>query len=201
MNQSIYFRTSLLLAILACAFTTLLSAAEEVISFAGNWSIHMSVNTEAAAPCVFEGTAQINQKGSVLTGEVDVKRVSGPIESCPAAMNATLTGTAEGSSVEGTLDGGQAFGSASFIGTLSETAQGASLQIKADNVEVAGSANSSSVLGSSMALQGPYSGLSLSFMATQVQMVDIPTFSEFGIVALTALLLSATLLLLRRSVI
>lgn len=130
-------------------------------------------------PCVFEGTGDVVQDGSQVTGQVTLTLVSGP-PGCPDEMMADLTGSLDGFQFGGVLDGGQLFGALDFVGTVA--GDGGSIQ------------------GSyTVRPGGPFSNVINGTWSAVVQhsILAIPTLGTWGLLALAALLLLASVRLLR----
>src|SRR6202023_1586322 len=72
----------------------------------------------------FQGTANVAQTGSQLSGDIAVDLTAGA--NCPPTMSATLSGQVTGNQIDmGLVMGGGAFGEASFTGTQTSARPGA----------------------------------------------------------------------------
>lgn len=150
----------------------------------GTWDLQASaVIPPESDPCVFEGSADVVQDGSVLSGQATLLLVSGPTPPCPPEMMADLDGNVDGDSIFGTLDGGAMFGLLSLQGSVSDDGQ--------------------SIQGSFLVEEGPFGGVTGTWSAVVQQEVPttpaIPAAGAWGLGLLTALLALASLLILRRS--
>lgn len=179
--------------VLILAFASLLFAvpalrAQVPVDVSGTWDLQTDVfvaqpegQAEGLPDCQYEGSAEIGQDGSSISGSSDLSLVSGD-PPCPAEMSADLTGTVAGSSIEmGMLMGGN-LGSAQFTGTVVESADGGNTG------------------GGFFVDSGPFSGSDGTWTAQRgaAPVLAIPTLTTIGLVVLVALLLGAAALLLRR---
>ena len=149
----------------------------------GTWDLQASVffGKGKGADCQFEGSAEIVQTGSEVTGSASLDLTAGdPL--CPATMSATLSGTAseaEGILLTGLLSG--QLGAVSFSGA----------PLSADELQ-----------GDHLSTQGPFAGSSGTWAAQrqpEQSALEIPTLTAFGLAALVVLLLAAgAVVLLRR---
>jgi hypothetical protein len=152
---------------------------------AGIWDLHAETGVPnpdgGGVPpiCEFEGTAQISQDGSTISGSAALALIDGPAD-CPMELSATVAGNVAGDTVEmGLLMGGN-LGTASFSGSpgdFPDTLQG---PVDVDSGPFAG------VAGFWDATRGAAPGL------------DIPTLGTVGLAVLVGLLLAAATMLLRR---
>lgn len=148
--------------------------------YSGRWEM----NTTADLPndggtCVFEGTANVMQNGTDLTGTVMLTLVDGP-PACPMEMMADLTGQVGTSGcVELGVLLGQ-LGEASFLGCPGDVMD--------------------SLLGSFEVTEGGFMGAMGGWAAVLApqSIFEIPALSWFGLAALAVLLLVTGGLLLRR---
>lgn len=196
MNRIVSLAAVLILALVAGAPGTVAQAQQPDLT--GTWNMDAEVNLPVDQPalqgeaaskgvvqepdCIYQGRAQITDDGGQLSGQVDLVLVEG-LEGCPMEMMATLsggtqTGEAVGSVlVSGTLDGGEAFGMASFTGSISTNPGGS---------------------GTLSVSSGPFAGGSGGWMVQlQQSVLEIPTVSAVGLLLLTVLILSAGTLVLR----
>ncbi|MDY7092653.1 MAG: IPTL-CTERM sorting domain-containing protein [Acidobacteriota bacterium] len=160
------------------------TAGEPTIDVAGLWNLH----AETAVPspegdgvppiCEFEGTAQISQDGTSISGSAALGLIDGPVD-CPMELAATVTGDVVGDTVQmGLLMGGN-LGTASFSGS-----EGDFPDTLVGNMDVS---------------SGPFAGISGFWDATRgAAGLDIPTLGTVGLVLLVGLLLAAATVLLRR---
>jgi hypothetical protein len=75
------------------------AAGAQGLDLTGSWAMQLQAflpRTEAAAApdCTFQGTANVAQTGSQLSGDIGVDLASG--SNCPSTMSATLTGQVTG---------------------------------------------------------------------------------------------------------
>lgn len=142
----------------------------------GSWNMETTAELpEETSPCIYSGDCQMQQDGSSLTGTVVLGLVSGPA-SCPAEMMATIDGLVEGDSVFGTLNGGQ-LGTASFQGSRTNSFAGTFLTSS----------------------DGPFAGGDGSWLAVRpsASVLEIPTLSSLGLIALVLVLLAGGAWILR----
>lgn len=145
----------------------------------GSWQLEMSVTLEGEeTPCLYQGTAAINQTGSTLTGTAEMSLQSGPA-SCPSEMVADLTGSADENKqliVVGTLSG--QLGAVDFSGSISPNPGGS---------------------GTFSVTQGPFTGETGTWTAEQLSSIlVIPTLTGLGLTALVILLLAGGTFVLYR---
>lgn len=183
---------SFCLSLLWVGFLPAFDTTSEDIS--GRWSIETTVQLEGEnTPCVYNGTAVVNQSGYQFSGTSSLKLVEGPA-SCPAEMSAQLTGSVDGSYIGGTLDGGVNFGQASFQGRILTDPAG-SVAIKA--VVQAGPG----ISGSTTANEGgPFAGLTATWTSVRTAEASIPMLDPAALVLFSSLLLISGLVVLRRFV-
>jgi hypothetical protein len=156
----------------------------------GSWTIQMltSIPPETrsaavAAGCAFQGTANVTQTGSQLSGGMLVDMTSGGT-SCPSGMSATLSGDVTGNRVDmGVAVGGGSLGQASFVGTAT-----------------AAVANDPSTMsGTFSATSGPFTGTNGTWSATRLApATSVPTLGVKGLALLAVLLLGTAIWLLWR---
>lgn len=151
---------------------------------AGLWDLH----AETAVPptegdgvppiCEFEGTAQISQDGTSISGSAALALIDGPVD-CPMELSAAVSGDVDGDTIQmGLLMGGN-LGTASFSGSPGDFPD-----------TLAGPMDVSS---------GPFVGVSGFWDATRgAPGLDIPTLGTVGLILLVGLLLAAATVLLRR---
>ena len=180
-------RKLLVLAVLLVLFSPAVAMAGTDIDVAGIWDLqaetpvpNQGAQGEGEVPpiCLFEGTAQVSQDGTSLTGNAALALADGPVE-CPMELSASFTGNVSGSSIQmGMLMGGN-LGTASFTGgqgDFPDTLQGSM------NVD-----------------SGPFNGITGFWTGARRQSVlDIPTLGGAGLVLLILALLAAATFVLRR---
>lgn len=164
------------------------AAAAQGLDLTGSWAMQMQVflprtGNAVAADCTFQGTANVAQTGSQLSGDISVDLTSG--SSCPSTMSATLTGQVTGTQIDmGLVMGGGAFGEASFTGTQTSARPGAA---------------ATTVGGSFTVTSGPFSGTGGTWTGTrQAPIATVPALGARGLAVLALLLLATATLLLRR---
>lgn len=154
----------------------------------GEWALQTSAFFETAegqgADCEFTGDAVITQDGGDLGGTASLALASGDPE-CPAEMSADVDGTVTGNTIEmGLLMGGQ-LGTAQWSGT----------------VDPQGPEGEGGTGGPFTVDSGPFTGTTGTWGAQRFgepSVLEIPTLTALGIVALVALLLAAAAMMLRR---
>lgn len=161
----------------------------------GTWSVSMTAVFPDQTTCQYSGSAEISQDGPTINGTVVQNRVSGPADICPPTMNADLSGTIDGDSVIGTLDGGQSFGMASFTGTIGPG--GSSLSGTFETGFDMQPGLLSLILPAG--ITEPFPGVTGTFNGDRVDTAAIPALNLWGLALLTTGLLAASLLLLRRA--
>lgn len=154
----------------------------------GLWTLEASgLLLGSQEPCTFQGTAQVTQTGSEISGTAELSLIAGPA-ACPAEMTAAITGVLEGDQISGNLLGGN-LGEATFTGSLGAGA-----------VAVAARAVSG-VQGGYDVTQGPFAGVAGSWAALfrggQARFA-IPTLGVWTLLLLATLLLAAGAWVLRR---
>lgn len=199
----------LLVALVGILFVGLISATQAGgVSVQGTWTLTTIVYLANGLPtsagaqpafsarqsCEYQGRATVSQTGNSFTGtaSLTLKNIpAGDSISCPAEMSAQMTGTVDGMSISGQLDGGALFGMASFTGQVGGSQSAQVMRMKIDAQGAApGAAGRTSVT------QGPYTSNTASWSAARV--IDpIPTLGEWGLLLLTGLLMLAGLLFLR----
>lgn len=154
-------------------------------NLAGTWVISASGQLpNENVPCEFEGTGNVTQDGGQVGGPVTLTLVSGP-EACPAEMMADLTGTIEGSSFFGLLDGGDLFGLAQFDGTIGNDGQ--SLM-----------GTFSVIPRETPALEMQFEGTTGTWTSRFATVLQIPTLSAAALALLALILIVASLYVMRR---
>ena len=164
------------------------AAGAQGLDLTGSWTMQMtavrSQTGAAAAPsCTFQGTANVAQTGSQLSGDVAVDLTAG--SNCPPTMSATLSGQVTGSQIDmGLVMGGGALGEASFTGTQTSARPGAA---------------ATTVGGSFTVTSGPFSSTGGTWTGTrQAPIATVPALGARGLAVLALLLLATATLLLRR---
>jgi hypothetical protein len=158
------------------------AAAQGAPSYAGHWLVDATFDLPDVGTCIYQGTIDVMQDGTALSGTLVLTLVSGPM-ACPAEMMASLAGTAGPGGVElGMLLGGD-LGQASFSGDRDP--------------------KSGALMGGSMVQEGPYAGTAGTWMAVLARqsVIEIPTLTALGLAALVTLLLAAGAWILRRRLI
>lgn len=146
----------------------------------GQWTLSATgLLPEQNLPCVFEGSGQMTQNGSQLTGQATLLLVEGP-DACPGEMMADLDGSLDGLFFGGTLDGGEMFGVLDFSGQVSQDGR----MISGDYTVRDG---------------GPFQGTDGQWSSERLlSVLAIPTLSGSALLVLALLLLGAAFFTLRR---
>lgn len=189
--------------IFGLAITILLTAAiasaqvEGTVDVSGDWELQTSAFFEAAegqvADCEFAGSTVITQDGAELGGTASLTLTGGDPE-CPAEMSADVDGTVTGNTIEmGLLMGGQ-LGTAEWSGTVDPQGR--------PEGHPQGPEGEGGTGGPFTVDSGPFSGTIGTWSAQRPvggpSVLEIPTLTALGIVALVALLLAAAAVMLRR---
>lgn len=188
---------SRVLVVLAVAVVAGTPLSAQTTDISGAWNLQLTANLpEVMNPCVFSGTAAITQLGAEFSGTANLSYVSGP-EGCPMEMMATLGGAIDGNLLQGTLDGGKAFGTATFTGTLDGTvAMVGTLEGAPSSATLAPKATPA---GRMTTDSGPFAGTAGNWLAARQSVLEIPTLTETGLLLMAILLLAtATYFLMRR---
>jgi hypothetical protein len=166
------------------------AARAQGLDLTGSWAIQMMTfvpegtrSAAVAAGCAFQGTANVTQTGSQLSGDMFVHVTSGGTN-CPPSMSATLSGDVTGNRVDmGVAVGGGTLGQASFVGTAT-----------------AAVANGPSTMsGTFSATSGPFTGTNGTWSATRLApATSVPTLDVKGLALLAVLLLGTAIWLLWR---
>jgi hypothetical protein len=176
----------------------------------GSWTVHMVATPPSrgvvavATGCTFQGTANANQTGSQLTGDLSVDLTAG--SGCPGSMSATMSGQVSGNQVSmGVMMGGGAFGEATFAGTLTPPiarGDGTAGAARASGIPVtlgAVGAAANTMRGTFTVTSGPFSGTSGTWNATQqAPVATVPALGPWGLAALVLLLLGGAFAFLGR---
>ena len=164
------------------------AAVAQGLDLTGSWAMQLQAflpRTEAAAApnCTFQGTANVAQTGSQLSGDIGVDLTSG--SNCPSTMSATLTGQVTGNRVDmGLVMGGGSFGEASFTGTQTSARPGAA---------------ATALGGSFTVTSGPFTGTGGTWTGTRLAPIAaVPALGARGLAVLGLLLLATATLILRR---
>lgn len=167
--------------------------------FLGTWDMSMQVLLgQQNESCTYSGTVQVSsQIGNAIEGTAVLDLVEGP-DGCPSMMTADLTGVWGDNMLNGTLDGGEAYGTASFQGSL-----GMPLSTTSEPPNKATQGTTYS--GPFSVSEGPYTSSSAgtwSAVARGATALAIPSVGPVGVTALILLLLvgGAWLLMQRRLV-
>lgn len=177
-------RTSIVVVLVLGVAALLPAAAEAGLAvmpdLSGNWSLSASSQLPGEnEPCVYQGTGQLQQVGSQVTGQATLMLVSGP-PACPDEMMANVDGSLDGLLFGGQLDGGQLLGIMDFTGQVSQDGR----MISGDNSVPDGQ---------------PFQGATGTWMSERLfATIAIPTLTGVGLALLVVLLLSGGLLILRR---
>lgn len=176
----------------AILFTAALAAAQApgvgTADVSGEWELQTSAflgQVEGLPDCEFSGSTVITQDGGDLGGTATLTLDSG-VPECPAEMSADVDGTVTGNTIEmGLLMGGQ-LGTAQWTGTVAS-----------------GGAEGQGGTGGPFTVDsGPFAGTTGTWSAQRPvggpSVLEIPTLTTIGIVALVALLLGAAAVMLRR---
>ncbi len=164
------------LALLALLLPAAALAQPAVVDLSGPWGLQATGNLSAgAAPCSFQGAADLVQTGSQISGVAFLNLLSGP-DGCPAEMTADVSGVIQGLDFTATLDGGA-------LGVLDTSGQAAQ--------------DGSSAQGSYLVTQGPFQNVTGDWSLTQASTFAIPTLGGIGLAALIGLLAAAGFLALR----
>jgi len=155
----------------------------------GAWTLEVTgLLPDQNVACTFQGTAQVVQNGDTISGTAQLTLVSGP-EGCPAEMLAEISGSWDGETLFGTLEGGD-LGTASFTGSVGAP-------------KAAGVATRASV----PAVQGTYDVTLGGFQGTMGTwaaaimvgaQISIPTLGAWALLLLATLLLGTGVWVLRR---
>ncbi len=171
------------------------------VDLSGNWTLSMTAILPNQASCDFEGSAQVIQNNGTLAGEALQNRVSGSPNSCPASMAASLMGTLSGNKLQGSLDGGDQFGTAAFSGDVGS--DGMSLTGTFATESLANGTTQTSPAATTAASPtgpAPFAGITGNWQAqVGAAAMEIPVLSGLGMAALVALVLLSSLVVLRRS--
>lgn len=179
-HRSLPFLPALTVLLVATVMLTAAPALAQGLDLTGDWTLSATgLLPEEGEPCVFEGGGSITQEGSLLTGQVTLRLVSGPVD-CPVDMMATLDGSLDGGQVFGVLDGGQLFGTLDFAGSVAQDGQ------SMEGTYTVGDG------GPFQDVEGDWSGSIL------LSILQIPTLGGIALGLLVLLLASASILLLRR---
>lgn len=161
------------------------------LDLSGDWDLTASAffgqqpEGSPGPDCQFSGSATIVQDGSDLGGTAELTLITGATE-CPAEMSAEVDGTVSGNQVEmGLLMGGN-LGTAQWTGSSSPPSDG-----------------ELSLNGGFLVETGPFAGTTGNWSGQLVgepapSVLEIPTLTTLGVVALVALLLAAAGWMLRR---
>lgn len=173
-------------------FLGALAATAVTIQLTGIWQLTFSALLPGEeTPCVYQGTITVNE--AMVGGSSTVNLQSGP-DACPDQLVASISSlNVDGSSIFGTLDGGQQFGTVQFEGNVF---QGAQVQLRQKGVQqpMENSAEGSFVIDS-----GPFSDTEGSWSAQfQGPLSQIPLLSPIGLLALASMLVLAAFYLHRR---
>lgn len=166
------------LAVLAAALLSIAAPAvaqEPPGDLSGSWAMDTSANLpDDLSQCVFEGSCEMDQDGSSLTGRVFLRLVSGPSD-CPPLMGADLAGSVQGDEVVmgAVMDAG--FGEASFTG-----------------------ARTDSFAGEFAVTSGPFAGTTGTWAAERQALSEIPALGGAGLAVLALTLLASAVVFLRR---
>lgn len=167
-------RPHLAVAVLAAALLPI-AAPAVAQDLSGSWAMDTSATMpDDLSQCEFEGSCEMDQDGSSLTGRVFLRLVSGPAD-CPSLMAADLEGSVQGDEVVmgAVMDGG--FGQASFTG-----------------------ARTNSFAGEFQVTSGPFTGTTGTWAADRLELSEIPALGGAGLAVLAVLLAASAALLLRR---
>jgi hypothetical protein len=134
--------------------------------------------------CTFEGTADVGQDGTSLSGDAALTLVDGSM-GCPDQMDASLTGEVIDNQVNMGMLMGQ-LGETTFNGTLGP------------NLALQGGGNTLS--GTMSVTAGPFAGSTGTWSGVQgtAPVVEVPALSAVGLALLVAILLLVGGVLLRR---
>lgn len=171
------------LALLLLAASPLLG---QVPDLRGTWDLEMEVFlTGQDFPCQYTGSANITvQDGTAFQGMADLQLTNGP-EVCPGMMSASLSGEWVNGQLQGTLDGGEAYGMASFSGSLGQQGPTQTAVAKA-------AAPGTTYVGPFTVTSGPFAGASgggWMSVARGFAVLAIPGLGPAGLTALILLLL------------
>lgn len=171
--------TATLLAL--CFAAPALTQPPPVPDYSGTWTLDSTLQIpDEMGPCVFTGSAEIQQMGTALSGNA-VQTLTGGPAACPPMMMASLTGEVDmmGCVTLGALSG--PLGSAFFTGCPG-------------NMEL-------TLVGDVAVETGPFSGSDGDWSAAlEADLLAIPTLSTVGLVALALLLLAVGTWVMRRRV-
>jgi hypothetical protein len=151
------------------------AAQDPPADLSGSWGMDTTATMpDDLSQCVFEGSCEMDQDGSSLTGRVFLHLVSGPAE-CPPLMGADLEGSVQGDEVVmgAVMDGG--FGQASFTG-----------------------ARTNSFAGDFVVTEGPFTGTTGTWAAERLELSEIPTLDVAGLAVLALVLVATGAFFLRR---
>ncbi len=154
-------------------------------SLEGTWTLEVTSNLpKSEQTCTFWGTAALTPAidgEHDLSGPAELALVTGP-QGCPASLSGTcgvdVTISEEGVTVSGEIDGGEAFGLATFSGLVVGDPTGT---------------------GTMQVTAGPFAGAGGTWTAGLAG-VAIPALGAAGLAALMLALAAGGLLLLRRRV-
>lgn len=172
------------------SLTALAVAGVVAIQLSGVWQLTFSaVISGEQTPCVYQGTITVNE--AMVGGSSVVNLQSGP-DACPDQLTANITSlSADGSSISGTLDGGQEFGTVQFEGNVF-----LGMQMLNQKAEVQNDASGSFVIDS-----GPFSDTEGSWSAQfQGPLSQIPLLSPVGLLVMASLLVLTAFYLHRQRV-
>lgn len=163
-------------------------AGTPTLDVAGIWDLHTETPVpgsqgEGEVPpiCEFDGTAQVSQDGTALSGSAALALTDGPVD-CPMELSATLTGQVAGDQVEmGVLMGGN-------LGTAFFSTSGSNAQEGTDGLAGVVSVET-----------GPFAGIDGFWSAVRRDTaLAIPTLGPLGLALMVGLLVVAATFLLRR---
>lgn len=174
-------------------------AAAQQLDLTGTWALQITVELEPVQvaneqdgvslkqngeACDYAGTVQATQDNSAWSGPAVLGLVSGP-EECPSEMLGQMTGFVEQDGeiffIDGSIDGDDPTGVASFSGTISPNPGGA---------------------GVFAVTQGPFEGADGTWLAQlqALSVLEIPVLTPVGLTLLALFVLGAGALVLRHSV-
>lgn len=168
-------------------------------SLTGTWTLQASAFLpDIKTPCQYQGTLELSPTDGGWIGPATLSFVSGP-EGCPAELTAQCTANLDGGTVTGTLDGGDAFGMATFTGTLTGAAITGTLGDGAPQADKKAPVTPKASPGGTFNTDsGPFMGVGGTWLAARLSVLAIPTLTESGLILLTLLLLASASLLLMR---
>ena len=191
---------------LAMAISLLLVPAQALfaqnLDVTGSWAIQFqTVSSDAhggsvVSGCGFQGTANVAQTGSQLSGDVSVNQTAGP-GGCPSSMSATPSGSVTGNQITmGMMMGGGTLGQATFTGTITPAA---AVNPGSAATPAAPVNPGSTVTGTFTVTSGPFSGTGGTWSATKSAAVAaVPALGPQGLTVLAMLILASALWLLWR---